>query len=167
MRFACIINVWLWTQLKFIFLWLPRLSEGLQITGKELGDTCSHLVSGGPSESCQEACHLSKQANAWQRKKDSVFGMETAGHGGRGEGGLSPTERSLGDSELTQRPEEMLGRHTGKQVKAGEEFLNLTHTTPVSWPWLYPREFSVSPGKRGQWEIRPDSSTLSVLIREV
>lgn len=166
MRFACIINVWLWTQLKFIFLWLPGLSEGLQITGKELGDMCFHLISGGPSESCQEARYLFKQANAWQRKKNSVFGTETAGHGQRGR--LGPSERSLGGSELTQRLEEMLGLHTGKQVKAGEErhFWEPPTEHLSAMPRLYLRKFSANPGERGQSEIRP-YCTLSVLIWEV
>lgn len=94
MRSAYIINVWLWTQLTFIFFWLPGLSEGLQITGKELGDMCSHLICGEPSKNCQETTYLSKQVNACQRKKDFIFGMETGGQGWKGEGRLSPSERS-------------------------------------------------------------------------
>ena len=127
---------------------------------------CFHLISGGPSESCQEARYLFKQANAWQRKKNSVFGTETAGHGQRGR--LGPSERSLGGSELTQRLEEMLGLHTGKQVKAGEErhFWEPPTEHLSAMPRLYLRKFSANPGERGQSEIRP-YCTLSVLIWEV
>ena len=63
MKFAFVVDDWMRTQLKFIFLWLTGLSEGLQVTVKDLGDTCSHLIYGGPSEHCQEASYLPVKAN--------------------------------------------------------------------------------------------------------
>lgn len=48
----CLHSACLALKLEFLLLQLPGLSEGLQVTVKDLGDVCSHPIFTATSESC-------------------------------------------------------------------------------------------------------------------
>ena len=96
MKFAFVVDDWITAQLKFVFLWLMGLSEGLQVTVKDLGDTCSHLIRGGPSERCQEASYLPGRG-----RRVPCLGYKQENREGMGRDSLSHSRRTPMAQELT------------------------------------------------------------------
>lgn len=140
MRFACTVNVWLWTQLKFIFHWLPGLSEGHQITVKDPRDMCFHLIKGGPPVRVtrRPVICLRRWRIPVGGKNNSVF-VEGAAQQKKGGAiaGLDSQRGPRGDQKLPRGQRRSWGA-TLETKWWGETFLDATHRTPLSCPLTLP-----------------------------